>query len=73
MVTSSKETGIRLAVWMAIGQVIYFAYGFWHSKLRLSKQAVSAVALDSLPKRQESCAIPNEYDSEMTVFNDRKI
>jgi basic amino acid/polyamine antiporter, APA family len=73
MVTSSKETGIRLAVWMAIGQVIYFAYGFWHSKLRLSKQAVSAVALDNLAKHQESSSIPNEYNSEMTVFNDQKL
>jgi len=38
MVTSSKETGIRLAVWMGIGQVIYFTYGYWHSKLRYSNK-----------------------------------
>jgi APA family basic amino acid/polyamine antiporter len=24
----------RLGIWMAIGLVIYFAYGFWHSALR---------------------------------------
>ena len=73
MVTSSKETGIRLAAWMALGQVIYFSYGFWHSKLRLSKQAVSAVAVDASAKHQEGCSIPNEYEPEMTVFNDQKV
>lgn len=38
MATSSKETGIRLVVWMGIGQVIYFTYGYWHSKLRYAKK-----------------------------------
>jgi hypothetical protein len=48
MITSSKETGIRLAVWMGIGQIIYFTYGYWHSKLRFPKKITSTVAMVTL-------------------------
>jgi APA family basic amino acid/polyamine antiporter len=28
------DTWVRLIVWTILGAVVYFAYGFWHSKLR---------------------------------------
>ncbi|CAF1206681.1 unnamed protein product [Rotaria sordida] len=30
----TKATGFRFLVWTALGQIIYFSYGFWHSKQR---------------------------------------
>lgn len=38
MVNVSKATGYRLLVWTLIGQVIYFIFGFWHSKRRILLQ-----------------------------------
>src|SRR6185295_14587178 len=34
MLSLPIETWIRFFVWLAIGLVIYFFYGAWHSKLR---------------------------------------
>ncbi|CAF4707313.1 unnamed protein product, partial [Rotaria sp. Silwood2] len=30
----TKATGFRFLVWTALGQIIYFSYGFWHSQQR---------------------------------------
>ncbi|CAF4452051.1 unnamed protein product [Rotaria sp. Silwood2] len=34
MKSVTKTTGYRFLVWTALGQIIYFSYGFWHSKRR---------------------------------------
>lgn len=72
MITSSKETGIRLAVWLGIGQVIYFTYGYWNSKLRLTKRTSSVVVVDPLAPMAEDQTIENEYIAEMDVLNEKK-
>ncbi|CAF0960448.1 unnamed protein product [Rotaria sordida] len=34
MIGITKGTGFRFLVWTALGQIIYFSYGFWHSRQR---------------------------------------
>jgi len=72
IITSSKETGIRLVVWMAIGQIIYFTYGFWHSKLRFPKEIDSTMAMINLVIKKDNQPTANEYVREMPVFQVEK-
>jgi APA family basic amino acid/polyamine antiporter len=34
-----RQAWERFAIWLAIGMLLYFAYGFSHSTLRRSRQA----------------------------------
>ena len=34
MLSLPSENWMRLILWLAVGLMIYFAYGYWHSKLR---------------------------------------
>jgi APA family basic amino acid/polyamine antiporter len=47
LVNTTKGTAIQFGVWMGIGHIIYFSYGFWRSKALLQK-------------RQDLCASINE-------------
>jgi APA family basic amino acid/polyamine antiporter len=72
IITSSRETGIRLVVWMAIGQIIYFTYGYWHSKLRFPKEIDSTMAMINLVIKKDNKPTANEYVREMPVFQVEK-
>ncbi len=37
MLSLPSENWLRLVIWLLVGLVIYFCYGYWHSKLRLAK------------------------------------
>jgi basic amino acid/polyamine antiporter, APA family len=39
MLSLPSENWLRLVVWLLIGLAIYFCYGYWHSRLRTTKQA----------------------------------
>jgi len=61
MATSSKETGIRLVVWLGIGQIIYFTYGYWHSKLRFPKEHDQPIAMENINTEIDTQQKTNEY------------
>ena len=48
MISISKATAFRFLVWTGIGQIIYFAYGFRHSKGRPRSPDPSADSIYSL-------------------------
>ncbi|CAF0960486.1 unnamed protein product [Rotaria sordida] len=51
MKSITKTTGFRFLVWTALGQIIYFSYGFWHSKQRkLIKSASITSTVEILPR-----------------------
>ncbi|CAF3355013.1 unnamed protein product [Rotaria sp. Silwood2] len=46
----TKATGFRFLVWIALGQIIYFSYGFWHSKQRkLLRNESNLSTIDLVP------------------------
>ena len=57
LISTSKGTGARFGLWMAAGHIVYFSYGFWHSKKHLSNLKDPAIEMneDVLP---EKCEIP---------------
>jgi amino acid transporter len=58
LVNTSGGTAIRFVIWLAVGHIVYFSYGFWHSKGRLQK-------------RQDSCASMNKIvATEVFVISD---
>ncbi|CAF2820936.1 unnamed protein product [Rotaria sp. Silwood2] len=50
----TKTTGYRFLVWTALGQIIYFAYGFWHSKRRKLVNSKSVAGSMELVQRATS-------------------
>ncbi len=32
LINTSEGTAIRFSIWIAVGHIVYFSYGFWHSK-----------------------------------------
>jgi hypothetical protein len=44
MAGTSPGTGIRFLVWTGIGQIVYFAYGYRHSKKRKMERDESMIS-----------------------------
>jgi hypothetical protein len=49
-----KGTAIRFGVWMGICQIVYFAYSYWFSKVRLQNNAQLLTNDDELPSEPET-------------------
>jgi hypothetical protein len=55
LINTTKGTGVRFAVWIAIGHIFYFGYSFRHAKARL-------------PSRQHSILTVNEMSTIENTF-----
>jgi amino acid transporter len=38
LINTTGGTAIRFAIWLGIGHIIYFSYGYWHSKRDLGSE-----------------------------------
>ncbi|CAF3890575.1 unnamed protein product, partial [Rotaria sp. Silwood1] len=67
----TKTTGYRFLVWTALGQIIYFSYGFWHSKRRKSiKSASISSAVGLLPTVASITEQYTQYGLESDLANE---
>lgn len=48
LINVTRGTGIRYGIWMGIGHVVYFSYGFWFSKAHQERLKESRVSLEDL-------------------------
>jgi len=48
LISTTKGTAIRFGIWMGIGHIVYFSYGFWHSKARLQNREGSCASITEL-------------------------
>ncbi len=54
LINTSKGTAIRFGIWMAIGHIIYFSYGFWHSKGRLERRERAGTSSSEVVQEPET-------------------
>ena len=64
----SKVSVYRFLVWTGIGQVFYFSYGFWHSKIRSPARKNSIKTTSELLSTVESIMMePVHVESELNL------
>ena len=71
MKDTSKEAGLGLLVWTAIGQIVYFSYGFWHSKRRRRALEQSLTTTSELPSIVEATAMEYIYNESVSQFTNK--
>lgn len=66
----SLVTLYRFLVWTGLGQIIYFSYGYWHSKqrqLRIEADAISVITLPPNIENNENDPVPNVNEIDLAA------
>jgi basic amino acid/polyamine antiporter, APA family len=70
MINVTRGTGIRYGVWMAIGHIVYFSYGFWCSRAHRERLQQARSSLQDLAKSSNVYAI--ELDEQQSTSSSIK-
>ncbi|CAF3753006.1 unnamed protein product, partial [Rotaria sp. Silwood1] len=67
----ADTTAYRFLVWTALGQLVYFSYGFWHSKRRkLMKGEYVANTIDLVPTIESIMGQYTQHGFESDIASD---
>lgn len=48
LISVTKGTAVRFGIWMVIGHIVYFSYGFRHAKMQLQTREDSFASVNEL-------------------------
>ena len=57
LINVTRGTGIRYGIWMGIGHVVYFSYGFRYSKAHKERLKESRLSLEDMVPSQQGYTV----------------
>ncbi len=71
LINTSKGTAIRFGIWLAIGHIVYFSYGFWHTRARVLKRLDTNINMDGIVPTEASF-MPDTFKKDLIYESTEK-